>query len=219
MCKLFISNYVLLVICAGSNKTKQQSISTDVNKMHQHNYSYSQQQSNNDAIHLRIESTSQQFYQSSAPVNLKQYASYKSVKRGPLNRLWSDARISDYVCCHNISVIISFSFLQTSTSSAQQANVNFTVLSYNTLCQSTINRTKYLYPPHAGYQLEHLEWPHRWSLLSAELKKYNADIVCLQEVQMEHYNTCYRDLLRRLGLLLFIIIIFKFIDIYTMFRL
>jgi hypothetical protein len=113
MCKLFISNYVLLVICAGSNKIKQQSISTDVNKMHQHNYSYTQQQSNNDAIHSRIESTSQQFYQSSsAPVNLKEYDSYKSVKRRPLNRLWGDARISDYVCCHNISVIIySFFFL------------------------------------------------------------------------------------------------------------
>lgn len=61
------------------------------------------------------------------------------------------------------------------------------MLSYNILCDKYATATQYGYTPS-----EVLSWDFRKDLLIREIKDHNADIVCMQEVDMESYNEFFR---------------------------
>lgn len=69
----------------------------------------------------------------------------------------------------------------------------FSVLSWNTLCDRAATATMYGYAPSQA-----LSWQHRQEIILDELKGRNADILTLQEVDIESYNEHFRP---RLALL------------------
>ncbi|XP_077367394.1 protein angel homolog 2 [Festucalex cinctus] len=73
---------------------------------------------------------------------------------------------------------------------------DFSVMSYNILAQDLLQANAYLYPrcPPAA-----LHWPHRLRNLLAELRHYDADVLCLQEVQEDHFEDQIRPALRARG--------------------
>uniref|UniRef100_A0A914WA32 Endonuclease/exonuclease/phosphatase domain-containing protein n=1 Tax=Plectus sambesii TaxID=2011161 RepID=A0A914WA32_9BILA len=76
--------------------------------------------------------------------------------------------------------------------------VPLTVCSYNVLCQTTIADTSYLYT-HLSDKQHLLDWSYRSALLREELPMLDADILCLQEVQNDHYDDFYVPLMSQLG--------------------
>ncbi|XP_076011216.1 protein angel homolog 2 isoform X2 [Genypterus blacodes] len=73
---------------------------------------------------------------------------------------------------------------------------DFTVLSYNILSQELLNDNNYLYR-HCDPGV--LLWDYRLRNLLAEMQNYNADILCLQEVQEDHYENQIKPALQALG--------------------
>jgi CCR4-NOT transcription complex subunit 6 len=70
----------------------------------------------------------------------------------------------------------------------------FTVLSYNVLADLYASAEQFQYcPPFA------LHWPYRRANLLRELLSYNADIMCLQEVQSTHFTDFFAPELARAG--------------------
>ncbi|XP_029903605.1 protein angel homolog 2 [Myripristis murdjan] len=76
------------------------------------------------------------------------------------------------------------------------AAFDFSVLSYNILSQELLQDNAYLYR-HCDPAV--LPWDYRLPHLLAEIQHYNADIVCLQEVQENHYETQIKPALEALG--------------------
>ena len=72
----------------------------------------------------------------------------------------------------------------TSNSTAEK----ITVLSYNTLCDSSATESHYGYVP-----TRVLSWEYRRELILNELRSHNSDIVCLQEVDQGSYNNFFRE--------------------------
>nr|DBA14604.1 TPA: hypothetical protein GDO54_005546 [Pyxicephalus adspersus] len=73
---------------------------------------------------------------------------------------------------------------------------DFTVLSYNLLSQDLIEQNPHLYlhcPPSI------LTWDYRWPNLLQELQHWEADILCLQEVQENHYKDQIQPSLKSMG--------------------
>ncbi|XP_073465649.1 protein angel homolog 1 [Aquarana catesbeiana] len=73
---------------------------------------------------------------------------------------------------------------------------DFTILSYNILSQDLIEQNPHLYqhcPPSI------LHWDYRWPNLLQELQHWEADILCLQEVQENHYKDQIQPSLSALG--------------------
>lgn len=69
-------------------------------------------------------------------------------------------------------------------------NLGFRIVSYNVLAEIYATQAQYPYCP-----LWALSFEYRRKLLKLELKRYNADILCLQEVQADHFNSkLYHDL-------------------------
>jgi len=68
------------------------------------------------------------------------------------------------------------------------------VASYNTLAEIYATRTQYPYAP-----IWVLSWEYRRLLVVAELRRLDADILCLQEVQADHYDGFLCPALRSLG--------------------
>ncbi|KAM3736235.1 hypothetical protein ACB098_10G146900 [Castanea mollissima] len=77
---------------------------------------------------------------------------------------------------------------------AQSSNdVVFSVLTYNILADSlSINALEYC-PRWA------LAWEYRQEILLEEIIKYDADILCLQEVQCDHFENFFEPELKKLG--------------------
>ncbi|XP_076612244.1 protein angel homolog 2 isoform X5 [Chaetodon auriga] len=73
---------------------------------------------------------------------------------------------------------------------------DFTVMSYNILSQELLQDNAYLYR-HCDPGV--LPWEHRLPNLLAEIQQYNADILCLQEVQQDHYENQIKPALQELG--------------------
>jgi len=63
----------------------------------------------------------------------------------------------------------------------------FSVLTYNTLCDKYATQSQYGYTPSQA-----LSWEYRKDLILQEVREQNADIVCLQEVDMESFNEYFR---------------------------
>nr|CCA14064.1 carbon catabolite repressor protein putative [Albugo laibachii Nc14] len=70
----------------------------------------------------------------------------------------------------------------------------FRVLSYNVLAELYATRQLYPYCP-----MWVLSWNFRKELLKNELHSYNADILCLQEVQGDHYKTFFYPMMSEWG--------------------
>ncbi|KAF7656080.1 hypothetical protein LDENG_00046340 [Lucifuga dentata] len=73
---------------------------------------------------------------------------------------------------------------------------DFSVLSYNILSQDLLHDNAYLYQ-HCNPSI--LPWDYRLPNLLAEIQNYNADILCLQEVQEDHYENQIKPALQALG--------------------
>ncbi|XP_071399141.1 protein angel homolog 2 [Centroberyx affinis] len=76
------------------------------------------------------------------------------------------------------------------------AAFDFSVMSYNILSQDLLRDNVYLYR-HCHPAV--LPWEHRLPNLLAEIQHYNADILSLQEVQEDHYETQMKPALQALG--------------------
>ncbi|KNC96818.1 uncharacterized protein SPPG_08019 [Spizellomyces punctatus DAOM BR117] len=70
----------------------------------------------------------------------------------------------------------------------------FTVMCYNILCEKYATPQAYAYTPSWA-----LNWDYRKDLLLQDILNYSADIVCLQEMQMDQYEDFFRDQLSQLG--------------------
>ncbi|KAJ2040599.1 RNA exonuclease ngl2 [Coemansia sp. S3946] len=71
---------------------------------------------------------------------------------------------------------------------------SFTIMSYNILCQKLIRRTLF---PYANQ--ESLKWKSRKSKLLSEISHWKADIMCLQEVGIEHWHQIFGPHFKQLG--------------------
>ncbi|KAM4541820.1 protein angel homolog 1 isoform 1-T1 [Odontesthes bonariensis] len=78
----------------------------------------------------------------------------------------------------------------------KKASMDFTVMSYNILAQDLLDTNHHLYvhcPP------EVLDWSYRCTLLLEEIEKWAPDILCLQEVQENHYHEQLHPVLSQMG--------------------
>ena len=74
--------------------------------------------------------------------------------------------------------------------------LDLTVMSYNVLSDLLMKRHKNLYP---NSKEEDLAWDTRWKRIVQEVQTYNPDIFCLQEVQVDHWESHFVPSLTRLG--------------------
>ncbi|CAG8480962.1 1422_t:CDS:2 [Funneliformis mosseae] len=70
----------------------------------------------------------------------------------------------------------------------------FTLLCYNILCDKYATTQLYGYTPSWA-----LQWDYRKELIKHEVLSYNADIVCLQEVDTSQYDEYFKDSFNELG--------------------
>ncbi|XP_065112236.2 protein angel homolog 2 [Paramisgurnus dabryanus] len=78
----------------------------------------------------------------------------------------------------------------------QKCPFDFSVMSYNILSQDLLCDNAYLYR-HCNPPV--LDWQHRFSNIIKELEQRSADIMCLQEVQEDHYKEQIKPSLESLG--------------------
>ncbi|XP_002739940.2 protein angel homolog 2-like [Saccoglossus kowalevskii] len=78
----------------------------------------------------------------------------------------------------------------------RKPGIEFSIMSYNVLAQRLIEMNMFLYP-HCNEDI--LKWEYRKNNLMKEIKELQADILCLQEVQEEHFQTFYQPQLALLG--------------------
>ncbi|XP_037343264.2 protein angel homolog 1 [Pungitius pungitius] len=76
------------------------------------------------------------------------------------------------------------------------ASMDFTVMSYNVLAQDLLEANGELY---THCPLEVLDWSYRCRLLLEEIQKWMPDILCLQEVQENHYHEQLHPVLSGIG--------------------
>ncbi|TSL47659.1 Polypeptide N-acetylgalactosaminyltransferase 14 [Bagarius yarrelli] len=76
------------------------------------------------------------------------------------------------------------------------SSFDFSVMSYNILSQELLLGNPHLYK---HCQPGVLEWRHRFPNLLKELERHTADIMCLQEVQEDHYQKQIKPSLEQLG--------------------
>ncbi|KAM7375749.1 hypothetical protein PAMP_005525 [Pampus punctatissimus] len=77
-----------------------------------------------------------------------------------------------------------------------KASMDFTVMSYNILAQDLLEANLELY---THCPLEVLDWSYRCCLLLQEIEKWAPDILCLQEVQENHYHEELHPVLTQMG--------------------
>ncbi|XP_030247392.1 protein angel homolog 1 [Sparus aurata] len=77
-----------------------------------------------------------------------------------------------------------------------KASMDFTVMSYNILADDLLEANQDLY---THCPLEVLDWSYRCSLLLEEILKWSPDILCLQEVQENHYHEQLCPVLSQMG--------------------
>ncbi|XP_028996267.1 protein angel homolog 2 isoform X2 [Betta splendens] len=73
---------------------------------------------------------------------------------------------------------------------------DFVVMSYNILSQELLQDNAYLYR-HCNPSV--LPWDYRLPNLLSEIQQHNADILCLQEVQEDHYENQIKPALQKQG--------------------
>ncbi|NXK16127.1 ANGE2 protein, partial [Arenaria interpres] len=113
-----------------------------------------------------------------------------SSKKGSAKRHW------EYFCQHSRTMKI-FENKETDQSNTEsEAKFDFTVMSYNILSQNLLEDNSHLYR-HCRQRL--LIWTYRFPNILQEIKELDADVLCLQEVQEDHYRTEIKSSLESLG--------------------
>ncbi|KAM6367174.1 protein angel homolog 2 isoform 7-T9 [Alca torda] len=113
-----------------------------------------------------------------------------SSKKGTIKRRW------EYFCQHSRTMKI-FENKETNQSNTEsEAKFDFTVMSYNILSQNLLEDNSHLYK-HCRQRL--LIWTYRFPNILQEIKQLDADVLCLQEVQEDHYRTEIKSSLESLG--------------------
>uniref|UniRef100_A0ABM5FLG2 Protein angel homolog 2 n=1 Tax=Pogona vitticeps TaxID=103695 RepID=A0ABM5FLG2_9SAUR len=77
-----------------------------------------------------------------------------------------------------------------------QEKFDFTVMSYNILSQDLLEDNSHLYK-HCQHHI--LAWKYRFPNILADIKRFDADILCLQEVQEDQYGIEIKPSLEALG--------------------
>ncbi|KAI9668695.1 MAG: Glucose-repressible alcohol dehydrogenase transcriptional effector [Trizodia sp. TS-e1964] len=77
--------------------------------------------------------------------------------------------------------------LDDSAASASMELEKFSVLTYNILCEKYATHSQFGYTPALA-----LSWNYRKELILQEVREHDADIVCLQEVDMDSFNEYFR---------------------------
>ncbi|XP_030212631.1 protein angel homolog 1 [Gadus morhua] len=85
---------------------------------------------------------------------------------------------------------------KTAVDPVQCASFDFSVMSYNILSQDLLEAHQELY---SHCPLEGLDWSNRYPLLQQEILKWLPDIMCLQEVQENHYKEELHPFLAEIG--------------------
>ena len=75
-------------------------------------------------------------------------------------------------------------------------SVSFRLTSYNILSQYYAHRTPHLYRHLEGPNQKYLEWETRWPKICAEIEKLDSGILCLQEVEIDVYDSIIYSFLR-----------------------
>ncbi|XP_033844709.1 protein angel homolog 1-like [Periophthalmus magnuspinnatus] len=100
-------------------------------------------------------------------------------------RVWEDIEDSSAA---DTPALVPFPFTMT--------KMNFTVMSYNILSQDLLEANQDLY---THCPLEVLEWSYRSRLLLEEIRNWVPDILCLQEVQENHFYQQFYPMLTQMG--------------------
>lgn len=75
-------------------------------------------------------------------------------------------------------------------SDASPPQNKFSVLTYNILCDKYATQSLYGYTSLAA-----ISWEHRKEIILEEIRSHDADVVCLQEVDSESFNSYFRPML------------------------
>jgi CCR4-NOT transcription complex subunit 6 len=113
-----------------------------------------------------------------------------------VNIIVTDPVITSPAPCprRTISLEASLKFRNLNFESQSSNDGNFSVLSYNVLADIYASRDIYSYcPPWA------LTWEYRRQNLLSEIVRYNADIMCLQEVQSDHFENFFKPEFEKRG--------------------
>jgi CCR4-NOT transcription complex subunit 6 len=70
----------------------------------------------------------------------------------------------------------------------------FQVVSFNILCKLAATPQQFGYTPSRA-----LSWDYRKEIILEELRKQDADIICLQEMDSDNYHNLFRETLARSG--------------------
>ncbi|CAO2638858.1 Protein angel homolog 2 [Lemmus lemmus] len=110
---------------------------------------------------------------------------------GTIKRNW------EYLCSHNKEKMKDGEDKNAdSTCEDSEGKFDFSVMSYNILSQDLLEDNSHLYR-HCRRPVLH--WSFRFPNILKEIKHFDADVLCLQEVQEDHYGTEIRPSLESLG--------------------
>ncbi|NXG20359.1 ANGE2 protein, partial [Grallaria varia] len=113
-----------------------------------------------------------------------------SSRKGTIKRHW------EYFCQQSRTMKISENKESDQSNTESEATFDFTVMSYNILSQNLLEDNSHLYK-HCRQRL--LFWTYRFPNILQEIKQLDADVLCLQEVQEDHYRTEMKSHLESLG--------------------
>ncbi|XP_077013899.1 protein angel homolog 2 [Tamandua tetradactyla] len=117
--------------------------------------------------------------------------SSKRKYRGTINRHW------EYICNHNKEKTKILADKNDAPRCEDSENkFDFSVMSYNILSQDLLEDNSHLYR-HCRRPVLH--WSFRFPNILREIKHFDADVLCLQEVQEDHYGKEIRPSLESLG--------------------
>jgi len=83
--------------------------------------------------------------------------------------------------------------------SQRSGDTVITLMSYNILadCLAAMHPELYTHCKDQGQDV--LKWEYRFARLMQEIQQHNCDVICLQEVQCDHYETHFKPSLSNLG--------------------
>ncbi|XP_038205700.1 protein angel homolog 2 isoform X1 [Arvicola amphibius] len=118
-------------------------------------------------------------------------SSKRRKRHGTIKRNW------EYLCSHNKEKMKDGEDKNAdSTCEDSEGKFDFSVMSYNILSQDLLEDNSHLYR-HCRRPVLH--WSFRFPNILKEIKHFDADVLCLQEVQEDHYGTEIRPSLESLG--------------------
>uniref|UniRef100_A0A8C9FP56 Angel homolog 2 n=1 Tax=Pavo cristatus TaxID=9049 RepID=A0A8C9FP56_PAVCR len=123
-------------------------------------------------------------------VSVSQDEKSESNQKGNIKRHW------EYFCQHSRTMKILESAETDQSNKECDAKFDFTVMSYNILSQNLLEDNSHLYK-HCRQRL--LIWTYRFPNILQEIKQLDADVLCLQEVQEDHYRKEIKSSLESLG--------------------